>query len=102
MFSSLISSEDTNESIFNLLSLPKTTPDNNFDFNLPEVQAAITRWIPQGATGLHACTDEPLNDSFPSRWFLVDYVYGASLAEAFYRHIPFAFCQNIFRIPFVL
>jgi uncharacterized protein (TIGR03790 family) len=68
---------------------------NNFDLNLPEVQAAITRWIPQGATGLHACTDEPLNDSFPSRWFLVDYVYGASLAEAFYRHIPFAFWQNI-------
>ncbi len=32
MFSSLISSEDTNESMLNLLSLPKTTPDNNFDF----------------------------------------------------------------------
>ena len=68
---------------------------HNFHEDLPEVQAAITRWIPYGATGLHACTDEPLNDSFPSRWFLVDYAYGASLAEAFYRHIPFAFWQNL-------
>lgn len=68
---------------------------HNFDPNQAEVQASISRWIASGASGAHGTTDEPLNNSFPSRAFLLDYRKGASLVEAFSRHIPFLAWQNV-------
>ena len=68
---------------------------HNFDPSQTEVQASISLWIASGASGAHGTTDEPLNNSFPSRAFLLDYRKGASLVEAFSRHIPFLAWQNV-------
>lgn len=68
---------------------------HNFDPNQIEVQASISRWIASGVSGAHGTTDEPLNISFPSRAFLLDYRKGATLVEAFSRHIPFSAWQNV-------
>ena len=69
-------------------------PDN-FYLDRAEVQASVARWISQGVAGVHGATDEPLNFTFPSRGFLLDYVRGASLVEAYARHLPFLGWQNL-------
>ena len=60
-----------------------------------ESQVSIARWVAAGVAGAHGATAEPLNNSFPSRRFLVDYVDGSTLAEAYHRNLPFAFWQNL-------
>jgi uncharacterized protein (TIGR03790 family) len=60
-----------------------------------EAQVSIARWIRSGAAGAHGATDEPLNNAFPSRRFLVDYVDGYTLAESYLRRMPFAYWQNL-------
>ena len=68
---------------------------HNFDLTQTEVQASISRWIASGVSGAHGTTDEPLNISFPSRAFLLDYRKGATLIESFSRHLPFLAWQNV-------
>ena len=86
------------------LFLPGSIVDNltsfgavpgNFDLDRSESQVSVARWIDRGVSGIHGATDEPLNSSFPSRYFLVDYVLGASLVEAFMRHFPYVAWQNL-------
>lgn len=60
-----------------------------------EVQVSIARWVARGVAGVHGATAEPLNNSFPSRALLLDYVDGSTLAESYFRHMPFAFWQNL-------
>ena len=60
-----------------------------------ESQVSIARWVAQGVTGVHGTTDEPLNNCFPSRRFLVDWADGATLAEAFHGNLPFTYWQNL-------
>jgi hypothetical protein len=67
----------------------------NFDPGGAEAQVSIARWVAAGATGVHGTTDEPLNNCFPSRAFLVDAADGATLAEAFHSNLPFAYWHNL-------
>ncbi|MEM1415274.1 MAG: hypothetical protein AAGH15_10250, partial [Myxococcota bacterium] len=60
-----------------------------------ESQVSIARWVGAGVAGAHGATAEPLNNCFPSRRFLVDYVDGSTLAEAYHRNLPFAYWQNL-------
>lgn len=60
-----------------------------------EQQVSIARWVAQGVGGVHGTTDEPLNNVFPSRWLIVDYVDGSTLAEAYHRRLPFAYWHNL-------
>ncbi len=60
-----------------------------------EQQVSIARWVARGVAGVHGATDEPLNNCFPSRQLLLDYVDGATLAEAFHRHLPFVHWRNL-------
>ena len=60
-----------------------------------EVQVSIARWVAKGVGGVHGTTAEPLANSFPERMFLVDYVDGMSLSQAFYRRMPFVYWQNL-------
>lgn len=60
-----------------------------------EVQTSIARWVAMGVAGVHGTTSEPLSNCFPSRQFLVDYVDGWTLAEAFHRNLPFAYWRNL-------
>ena len=60
-----------------------------------ESQVSIARWVARGVAGVHGTTDEPLNNCFPSRELLVDYAAGATLAEAFHRHLPFVYWRNL-------
>mgnify|MGYP000615942768 CR=1 FL=1 len=60
-----------------------------------ESQVSISRWVAKGVAGAHGTTDEPLNNAFPNRMFLVDYVDGSTLAESYHRRIPFAYWQNL-------
>jgi hypothetical protein len=60
-----------------------------------ESQVSIARWVAQGVTGVHGTTDEPLNNCFPSRRFLVDWADGATLAEALHGNLPFVYWQNL-------
>ena len=68
---------------------------NNFYPDQTEVQVSLGRWISRGVTGIHGTTDEPLNYTFPSRAFLLDYLKGSTLVEAFSRHIPYLPWQNL-------
>ncbi len=67
----------------------------NFDPGGAEAQVSVARWVAAGATGVHGTTDEPLNNCFPSRRFLVDAADGATLAEAFHSNLPFAYWHNL-------
>ncbi len=58
-------------------------------------QVSIARWVAKGVAGVHGTTDEPLNNSFPSRRFLIDWADGLSLAEAYHRNLPFVFWHNL-------
>lgn len=60
-----------------------------------EQQVSIARWVARGVAGVHGTTDEPLNNCFPSRNLLLDYVDGATLAEAYHRHLPFLYWRNL-------
>ena len=60
-----------------------------------ESQVSIARWVAAGAAGAHGTVDEPLNNCFPSRTFLVSYVDGATLAESFLGAMPFAYWLNL-------
>jgi len=60
-----------------------------------EVQVSVARWIAKGVGGVHGATAEPLSDSFPNRRFLIDYVDGMTLSQAFYRRMPFVYWQNL-------
>lgn len=60
-----------------------------------ESQVSIARWVAMGVAGVHGTTDEPLNNVFPSRRLLVDYVDGSTLAEAFHRRLPYVYWHNL-------
>lgn len=60
-----------------------------------ESQVSIARWVAMGVAGVHGTTDEPLNNVFPSRWLIVDYVDGSTLAEAFHRRLPSVYWHNL-------
>lgn len=67
---------------------------NNFVEGM-ESQVSIARWIGAGAAGVHGTTEEPLNNCFPSRWLIVDYVDGSTLAESYWRRLPFWYWRNL-------
>lgn len=77
----------------NLTSLGAVPP--NFGAPEDEAQVSIARWVAQGVAGVHGTTDEPLNNSFPSRHLLVDYVDGYTLAESYLRRMPFVYWRNL-------
>jgi len=60
-----------------------------------ERQVSIARWVEQGVAGAHGTVAEPLNGSFPHRRFLVEYVLGATLAEAYHSMMPDAYWRNL-------
>jgi uncharacterized protein (TIGR03790 family) len=60
-----------------------------------EVQVSIARWVARGVTGVHGTTDEPLNNCFPSRRMILDYVDGATLAEAYFGRLPYVYWHNL-------
>ncbi|MEW5849974.1 MAG: TIGR03790 family protein [Myxococcota bacterium] len=60
-----------------------------------ETQVSVARWIARGAAGIHGTTDEPLNNCFPARALILDYVDGYTLAEAFHRNLPYAYWRNL-------
>ena len=60
-----------------------------------EAQVSIARWVAQGVAGVHGATAEPLNNAFPDRDLILDYVEGATLAESFHRHLPRVYWQNL-------
>jgi hypothetical protein len=60
-----------------------------------ETQVSISRWVEQGVGGVHGTVDEPLNNVFPRRLLILDYVKGASLAEAYFRWLPFQYWKNL-------
>ena len=60
-----------------------------------ETQVSIARWVAAGAAGVHGTVDEPLNNCFPSRTFLVRYADGATLAEAFHGSLPYVYWLNL-------
>ncbi len=60
-----------------------------------ESQVSIARWVEKGASGAHGTVDEPLNNVFPRRMLIVDYVKGAPLAEAYFRWLPYQYWKNL-------
>lgn len=60
-----------------------------------ETQVAIARWVAAGVGGVHGTVDEPLNNAFPSRRFLVSYADGATLAESFFGAFPYVYWLNL-------
>ena len=68
----------------------------NFNASGGHLQVAVSRWIEKGVGGAHGTTDEP-NDgtAFPDRMMLLDYIKGASLAEAYLQRIPYAGWRNL-------
>lgn len=65
------------------------------NFTDDEAQVSVSRWIAMGVTGVHGTTDEPLNNCFPHRRFLSDWVDGYTLAEAYFRRLPFTYWRNL-------
>jgi uncharacterized protein (TIGR03790 family) len=60
-----------------------------------ETQVSISRWVEKGVAGAHGTVDEPLNNVFPRRLMIVDYVKGATLAEAYFRWLPYQYWKNL-------
>ena len=60
-----------------------------------ESQVSIARWVSRGAAGVHGTVDEPLNNVFPSRAFLVRYADGATLSEAYLGAMPYTYWLNL-------
>lgn len=77
----------------NLTSFGAVPP--NFDPDADDQQVSIARWVRRGVGGVHGTTDEPLNNCFPSRQLLLEYVDGSTLAEAFHRRMPFVYWRNL-------
>jgi uncharacterized protein (TIGR03790 family) len=85
------------------LFLPGSLVDNLTSFGAvpqnfeqqAENQVSIARWVAKGVAGVHGTTAEPLSNAFPDREFLLDYVDGMTLAEAFYRNMPFVYWRNL-------
>ncbi len=72
-------------------------PEN---FTAPEdggkqVQVSIARWVRKGVGGVHGTVSEPLNNCFASRHFLADYAAGATLAESYWRNLPYVYWMNL-------
>ncbi|MEQ8275790.1 MAG: TIGR03790 family protein [Deltaproteobacteria bacterium] len=67
----------------------------NFGAPEDEAQVSIARWVEQGVAGAHGAVAEPLNNCFPSRHLLVDYVDGYTLAEAYLKRMPFVYWRNL-------
>lgn len=67
----------------------------NFRASGEERQVSIARWVAKGVAGVHGTTDEPLNNCFPNRRLLLDYVDGYTLAEAYFHHLPFVNWRNL-------
>lgn len=77
----------------NLTSFGAVPP--NFRESGEEQQVSIARWVEQGVAGVHGTTAEPLNGVFPSRYLIVDYVDGSTLAEAYHRRLPNVYWHNL-------
>jgi uncharacterized protein (TIGR03790 family) len=60
-----------------------------------ECQVSIARWVARGVAGVHGTVAEPLTISFPSRALILDYVDGSTLAEAFFRNMPYVYWRNV-------
>ncbi len=60
-----------------------------------ETQVSIARWVAQGVAGVHGTVEEPLSNCFPSRYFVTDYAEGSTLAEAYFRRLPFTYWKNL-------
>ncbi|HHH30145.1 MAG TPA: TIGR03790 family protein [Polyangiaceae bacterium] len=83
--------------------LPGTLVDNLTSFGAGPVnfretgesQVSIARWVALGVAGVHGTVAEPLNRAFPDRTFLVRYVLGATLAEAYHSSLPNAYWRNL-------
>lgn len=60
-----------------------------------ESQVSIARWVAMGVAGVHGTVEEPLNNCFPSRGVVLDYVDGATLGEAYFKHLPYAYWRNL-------
>lgn len=67
----------------------------NFDPTLADSQVSIARWVAMGVGGVHGTVAEPLNNCFPNRSLIVDYVDGATLAEAYFRRMPYVYWRNL-------
>ncbi len=67
----------------------------NFQAPEDQRQVSIARWVAKGVAGVHGTTDEPLNNCFPNRRLLVDYVDGWTLAESYHRNLPFVYWRNL-------
>jgi uncharacterized protein (TIGR03790 family) len=67
----------------------------NFGDPSEEMQVSIARWVAKGVAGVHGTTDEPLNNVFPSRYLVKDYVEGGTLGEAYFRRLPFIYWRNL-------
>lgn len=67
----------------------------NFRESGEERQVSVARWVAQGVAGVHGTTDEPLNNCFPNRQFLVDWASGLTLAEAYHRNLPYTYWRNL-------
>jgi len=66
----------------------------NFDAT-GESQVSIARWVSLGVAGAHGTVDEPLNNCFPSRYFVADYLRGSTLGEAYHRRLPYVYWKNL-------
>ncbi len=60
-----------------------------------ESQVSIARWVSMGVAGAHGTVAEPLNNCFPNRDLIVDYVNGSTLSESYFRNMPFAYWLNL-------
>lgn len=60
-----------------------------------ETQVSIARWVAMGVAGVHGTVEEPLNNSFPHRSLMLEYVDGATLAEAYFAQMPFVYWRNL-------
>jgi hypothetical protein len=60
-----------------------------------EMQVSIARFVARGVAGAHGTTDEPLNNCFPARDLLLDYVDGFTLGEAYFSSMPFVYWRNL-------
>jgi len=60
-----------------------------------ESQVSIARWVSKGVAGVHGTTDEPLNNCFPNRRLILAYVDGYTLAESYFRYMPFVYWRNL-------
>ncbi len=60
-----------------------------------ETQVSISRWVEKGVAGAHGTVDEPLNNVFPDRLMILDYVKGAPLAEVYFRWLPYQYWKNL-------